>query len=800
STDSNPTPVISGNSGGTFTSDSGDIEINSTTGQINLENSLSGTYLITYNDETEEGCEESIEVVIVDGPTATVEDNGPLCEGENLELTAEGGVTYSWSGPDGFTSDEQNPVIDEVSLAGEGNYTVMVTDDNGCTVEETTEVVIFENPQVTASNDGPYCEGLAIELSADGGTDYQWTGPDGFTSNEQNPTLADASAAQAGDYTVVVTDDNGCVSEGSTAVTVNESPQATASNSGPYCEGESIELSAGGGTSYSWTGPDGFTSNEQDVLIPDSSPAKSGDYTVEVTDDNGCTAEATTNVVVNENPQATASNVGPFCMGRTITLSASGGVDYEWSGPDGFSSSDQNPGIENAGLANEGEYTVAVTDANGCTDSATTSVTVIECITISGSVAREGDEAAINNVDVNLSGDVSADRITNIDGNFSFELTDGTNFTLTPTKEDDTFNGVEIGDALIIQQHLNGINIIDNPFKLIAADVNQDEVVDEMDILTKFSAIIRDPTVDADFPNSWRFLPENYIFPDPTSPWGFPQSIDLQDVVEDMDHQNFTGVKIGDLNSSADPSQSSPGIPNRDENDDLGWKVIDQSWMEADQIIDVIFTAGYFQGFAAYQFGVSFDDTQLEYVDAFPGTALPLPPENFGAFDAAEGNLRMLWLSDDGLDTSLDEDTEVFTLRFRSLTAEGTISDYLNRDEGVLAGIAYNADLLASGIQIEFVEEDTVFTTDLGRGNGLDLLQNKPNPFNYFTTIEFVLPQSGEATLRIMDISGREVFKLDGMYPGGHNEVRIDWQSTPGVYFYELITPYGTRVRKMIAQ
>nr|MBS0037598.1 hypothetical protein [Saprospiraceae bacterium] len=120
STDSNPTPVISGNSGGTFTSDSGDIEINSTTGQINLENSIAGTYLITYQDDTEDGCEESIEVVIADGPTATAGDNGPLCEGEDLELTAEGGLTYSWSGPDGFTSDEQNPVIDEVSLAGEG--------------------------------------------------------------------------------------------------------------------------------------------------------------------------------------------------------------------------------------------------------------------------------------------------------------------------------------------------------------------------------------------------------------------------------------------------------------------------------------------------------------------------------------------------------------------------------------------------------------------------------------------------------------------------------------------------------
>ncbi|HRT81119.1 MAG TPA: hypothetical protein P5538_09290, partial [Bacteroidales bacterium] len=96
----------------------------------------------------------------------------------------------------------------------------------------------------------------------------------------------------------------------------------------------------------------------------------------------GCTATATTNVVINPAPVISASNNGPLCVGDNLQLTAngSGGTDYSWSGPDGFSSNFQNPTISNAQLVNDGTYTVTLTNTiTGCTASASTIVNVSIC-------------------------------------------------------------------------------------------------------------------------------------------------------------------------------------------------------------------------------------------------------------------------------------------------------------------------------------------------------------------------------------------------------------------------------------
>src|SRR6185369_5264830 len=116
----------------------------------------------------------------------------------------------------------------------------------------------------TASNTGPYCAGQTIQLSTPtvATAVYAWTGPNGFTSSQQNPSITNATAANAGTYSVTVTVD-GCTSAaGTTNVVVNTVTTPTPSNGGPYCEGATIQLSTPtiSGATYSWTGPSGFTS------------------------------------------------------------------------------------------------------------------------------------------------------------------------------------------------------------------------------------------------------------------------------------------------------------------------------------------------------------------------------------------------------------------------------------------------------------------------------------------------------------------------------------------------------------
>src|SRR5205085_7901062 len=123
---------------------------------------------------------------------------------------------------------------------------------------------------------------------------------------------------------------------GSTTVVVNPTPATpSASNGGPYCEGATIALSTAfvSGATYAWTGPNGFTSAQQNPTRSSATTADAGTYSVTITV-NGCTSAAgTTNVVVNATPATPpASNGGPYCQGATIALSTAfvSGATYFW--------------------------------------------------------------------------------------------------------------------------------------------------------------------------------------------------------------------------------------------------------------------------------------------------------------------------------------------------------------------------------------------------------------------------------------------------------------------------------------
>src|SRR5207244_406507 len=143
-----------------------------------------------------------------------------------------------------------------------------------------------------------------------------------FSSSQQNPTRTSATVADAGTYSVTITV-NGCPSAaGTTSVVVNAVPATpTASNGGPFCEGATISLSTPGvsGATYAWTGPNGFTSAQQNPARANATTADSGTYSVTITV-NGCTSAAgTTNVTVNPIPATpTATNGGPYCANATI--------------------------------------------------------------------------------------------------------------------------------------------------------------------------------------------------------------------------------------------------------------------------------------------------------------------------------------------------------------------------------------------------------------------------------------------------------------------------------------------------
>ncbi|MFN8358113.1 MAG: T9SS type A sorting domain-containing protein [Spirosomataceae bacterium] len=243
----------------------------------------------------------------------------------------------------------------------------------------TSQVVQAQTCASPATSNSPLCVGSSLNLSApSGGSSYSWTGPNGFSSTQQNPVVSKVQVTANGIYTVkrtlfIAT----CTA--TVSVVINAKPVVSALSNSPVCAGASIGLSATGGTSYTWAGPSAFSSTLQNPTRTNATTTMAGVYTVTAQNGSNCTSTATINVVVNTSPVASALSNSPVCAGASIGLSATGGDNYSWAGPSGFSSTLSNPTRTNADTMMEGVYTVIVTSTNICTTTATTSIAIVTC-------------------------------------------------------------------------------------------------------------------------------------------------------------------------------------------------------------------------------------------------------------------------------------------------------------------------------------------------------------------------------------------------------------------------------------
>jgi Secretion system C-terminal sorting domain len=158
---------------------------------------------------------------------------------------------------------------------------------------------------------------------------------------------------------------------------------ATAPSDASICIGNSIFMTgtATAGTSpysYSWSPGTNLSSTTTDTTT--ANPTALQTYTFSVVDNRNCSASDPVTITVNALPTPTAGSAGTYCVGNTIALTSSGGVDYDWTGPNSYSQANtQNPSIINATLLMDGVYTVTVTNAAGCVATATTTVNVNDC-------------------------------------------------------------------------------------------------------------------------------------------------------------------------------------------------------------------------------------------------------------------------------------------------------------------------------------------------------------------------------------------------------------------------------------
>ncbi len=328
-------------------------------------------YIVTGADGL--NCINTDTVVVNVNPLPTP-DAGPdlwVCPGDQVQINATGGGTYSWSPATGLS----DPNIDN-PMAGPADttiYILSVTDGNGCIDTDTMTVFVNATVPTDAGTDTTICEGDTIQIggapTSVNGTTYFWT-PAGLVDD---PNVANPMAFPTVDtWFYVATTNDTCSGLDSVLVTVNPYPLANAGADIQICIGDTAQLGATGGVSYVWT-PD-LDLSDDSIAGPQAWPMDTTAYVVAVTDANGCTQTDTMEVIVNPLPTVSAGADDAICLGDTAQLSASGGDLYTWTPTDSLS--DANIFDPMAWPTATTDYMVTVTDSNGCINSDTMTLTV----------------------------------------------------------------------------------------------------------------------------------------------------------------------------------------------------------------------------------------------------------------------------------------------------------------------------------------------------------------------------------------------------------------------------------------
>lgn len=321
------------------------------------------TYTVT---GTTGSCSASATVTVTVTPvTVSVTPSTTICTGGSTTLTANGATSYTWTPTTGLSASTGATVTANPTTT----TTYTVTGTTGSCSNTTTTTVTVTPLNLSVSPNVSICPGDVTTLTASGATTYTWSPSTGLSSTSGASVTANPSTTT----TYTVTGTNGSCSN-TANVTVTVTPvTVTVTPSTAICEGSSTTLTANGATNYTWTPATGLSSSTGSTVT--ANPTTTTTYTVTGTS-GSCSNSATTTVTVNPIPTVTASNNGPLCDGATLNLTSSSlaGATYSWSGPNGFSSSQQNPTMS-ATISNNGVYTVS-TSLNGCTSSATTTVVV----------------------------------------------------------------------------------------------------------------------------------------------------------------------------------------------------------------------------------------------------------------------------------------------------------------------------------------------------------------------------------------------------------------------------------------
>lgn len=390
---------------------------------------------------------------------------------------------------------------------------------------------------------------------------------------------------------------------------------------------------------------------------------------------------------------------------------------------------------------------------------------------------------------------------TNQNGHFEFpDLPIGRDYTIVPQKDGDLSNGVTTIDLVLTSRHILGIQTLDSPYKMIAADVDRSGSIGTLDLVILRQMVLGVIDELPNYNRSWRFIQKNYRFQNPQNPLRepFPEIYNINDFDGELMQTDFVAVKVGDVDFSAKPNSLA-----QSETRAVAEKVtftLEDRLISAGETFTIELKSSDAAQMLGYQFALQYDANVLDFVNLDYGDFPGMNDKNFGLHYIDEGVVTTSWNA--AGNENIPDDATIYKLTLQARSAI-QLSEVLKLSPRYLESEVYNSNMQTFGIELEFttptpeivMPDDVVPVED-----DFHLYQNAPNPFATYTVVPFELPETTYAKLTIFDASGKVVYMREGEFPQGRNEITINRTevNAKGMLYYRLETLGKHATKKMI--
>lgn len=423
---------------------------------------------------------------------------------------------------------------------------------------------------------------------------------------------------------------------------------------------------------------------------------------------------------------------------------------------------------------------------------ACTNVSPKNMANIGGSVKTE-EIKIVEKVKLAISYNNANNIFSGLDGKFEFlNIPIGNTYKVTPEKDTFPINGVSTYDVFLLNRHILGLQPITSPYKLIAADVDNNTKLSTADLVEMRKLIL---VISSKFPNnkSWRFIPKSYTFATPTNPWAtaFPESTDVNlSAAANQMNNDFIGIKIGDLNGNAITGLKNPvASTHADEAKSISI-LVNNNKFEKDDLVKIPFTVNSRGEVTACQFTLDFDTKKLSFEGFEQGNVAGVDDNMFNFTQLQQGKIAAAWFNSS--ENPTPEQPTLCYFIFKANT-NGTLNNSLYLSNNITTSEVYDENGRSYALVMDYATDEKF---------DFEVFQNQPNPFDERTVINFKIPEENQVKLTVFDASGKTLFIKEQTFAKGYQQFSLYKNDFPnianGVFFYKIDCGKYSAVRKMV--